>query len=183
MCSIVARRSKGNCPHILDRIVSPEFQAPQTITPKIHAQICRHSSNLQFLKTFFHSNPLLTGETKISRADPCSVEFHRETAKFCLEFCCGVLGGFFSWPCSKEKAPKKLHQNTLANFKTEIRSEELPSDFCRSLLLIKSPSLARTPSSSCVSLLGVMPRQCSAMSLWSASSALCSCGGMPSGSP
>ena len=51
----------------------------------------------------------------LSRPDPCSVDFGRETPKFRFEFCRGFFGGFFAPMFSKEKGPKKSTKNPPQN--------------------------------------------------------------------
>ena len=66
----------------------------------------------------------------LSRPEPCSVDFGRETPKFWFEFCCGFLCVFLQEKDTKnseKKIPHKIHP--------EIDSHKCPSDFCRSLSL------------------------------------------------
>ena len=74
---------------------------------------------------------------KMSRLDPCSVDFGRETPKFRFEFCRGFFGGFFPRILSKEKSPEKIHQKIPRKIHPGLCSEKFPSDFCRSLFLTK----------------------------------------------
>ena len=75
----------------------------------------------------------------LARADPCSVDFGRETPKLGFEFCCGFFGGFFPpVSFSKENGPKKPPQNSPQN-SPEICSERFPSDFYRSLFSACAP--------------------------------------------
>ena len=77
--------------------------------------------------------------SNVSRADPCSVDFGRETPKFRFEFCCGFLGGFFpSDFFTKERPPKKIHRKIHCKIHPEICANKFPSDFCRSLFLTMS---------------------------------------------
>ena len=50
----------------------------------------------------------------LSRLDPCSVDFGRETPKFRFEFCRGFFG-FAPHIFSEEEGPKKFTKKSLQN--------------------------------------------------------------------
>ena len=76
---------------------------------------------------------------KLSRPDPCSVDFRREAPKFFFFFCCGFWGGFYRPFFPKENPPKKKStRKSPAKFTQSFGSEEFPSDVCRSFCLTNS---------------------------------------------
>ena len=68
----------------------------------------------------------------LSRPDPCSVDFGRETPKFRFELCRGLFGGFFTPIFFQGKRPEKIHQKIPRKIHPGLCSEKFPSDFCRS---------------------------------------------------
>ena len=64
---------------------------------------------------------------RLSKTDPCSVQFGCETPKFCFEF--AVDFGIFFAP--RKKGPKQLQKTPPQNAPGNLFGN-FPSDFCRS---------------------------------------------------
>ena len=79
----------------------------------------------------------LGSSNNLSRPDPCSVDFGRETPKFLFKNCRGFFGGFFPPVlCPRKKARKNPQKKIHSKIHPGLCSEKFPSDFCRSLFLI-----------------------------------------------
>ena len=87
---------------------------------------------------------------KLSRPDPCSVDFSRKTPKFRFEFCRGFFCGFFPPVLSKEKGPKNPPknppQNSPGTLFEKISLGFLQKPFLDKLLFAKIACFARDSS-------------------------------------
>ena len=82
---------------------------------------------------------------KLSRPDPCGVDFGGETPKFSFEFCHGFFGGFFPPVFSKEKGPKKSTKKSTAKFTQDFVWKNSPRISAEAFSFLINSKCNQTP--------------------------------------